>query len=202
MWRKTWRANLGSCRRRNELLRRRRGVSEKTSDGQQSKRMSLRLRGSGDAERHTSLQSRHRVQNYLEDKFIHEFWASCEGKEDTNSCIYWCHPKGFLKDSPQKRNLICIIPCWKLSVERCRHLSRYGFGGWIMAAYRQITSYPEKLLFSDKSQTKACQLQNRDRFEGRIIAAYRQLTSYPNNQKSKHSGRYYLLADKWPERQA
>ena len=65
-----------------------------------------------------------------------------------------------------------------------------------MAANRQITSYPEKLLFSDMSQTKACHLQNRDRFEDRIIAAYRQITSYPNYQKSKHSGRYYLLTDK------
>ena len=49
-----------------------------------------------------------------------------------------------------------------------------------MAAYWQITSYPEILLFSDKSQTKACQLKNRDGFEGPFIAAYRQITNYPN----------------------
>ena len=69
-----------------------------------------------------------------------------------------------------------------------------------MAKYRQITSYPENLLLSDKPQTKASQLQNRDCFEGRNIAAYRHITSYPNYQKSKHSGGYYLLRGKWPER--
>ena len=67
-----------------------------------------------------------------------------------------------------------------------------------MAAYWQIISYPDKLLFSDKSQTKACQLKNRDGFKGRFIAAYRQITSYPNYQKSEHSEGYYLLTDKWP----
>ena len=65
-----------------------------------------------------------------------------------------------------------------------------------MAAYKQITSYTEKLVFSDKSQSKACQLQNRDGFEGRFIAAHRQITSYPNYQNSKHGEGYYLLTDK------
>ena len=64
-----------------------------------------------------------------------------------------------------------------------------------MAAYRQITSYPEIMFLSDKSQRKACQLQNRDGFEGLFIAAYRQITIYPNYQKSKHSEGYYLLTD-------
>ena len=71
-----------------------------------------------------------------------------------------------------------------------------------MASCRQITSYPEKLLFSDNSQAKACQLQNRDVFEGLFIVAYRQITSYQNYEKSKQRGRYYLLADEWPDRQA
>ena len=71
-----------------------------------------------------------------------------------------------------------------------------------MAANRQKTSYAEKLLFSDKSQTKASQLKNRDGFEGQFIVAYRLITSYPTFQKSKHSEGYYLLTDKWPDRQA
>ena len=60
----------------------------------------------------------------------------------------------------------------------------------------------KQLLFSEKLQTKACQLQNRDRLDGRIIAVYRQITSYTNYKKSKHCKRHYLLAEKWPEQQA
>ena len=88
--------------------------SKQSSEGQQAKRMSRRLRGivvvvpQNDT---FCFSCAIGYEDYLDNIFIHEFWASCEGKGDGQPCTYWCHlrclPQGF---STEKTD-ICAFVC-------------------------------------------------------------------------------------------
>ena len=59
-----------------------------------------------------------------------------------------------------------------------------------MAAYRQITSSPEKLLFSEVTDEGLSAPKQRW-LPRSVHCGIQQITIYPNYQKSKHSEGYY-----------